>query len=499
MTVATGVACLCVAGLIVVLMAPSSAVGWADVAATWQAQPWVRGQVVFPGDNEGEMWISPHRQIWAFNLNGTLYFYDGEQRTKYEYHRSDRQITKLPLGSDDVQKALPLGALSDNKPTIGPWLFGTEKIVAQERREVVDAGRTWIDFRLTLWRGARNHAVLRVDPQTRLPVYLTAASSEESKNAYKWEFSYPTEGPTDIYALGAPRDLPVVDCMPATDAQQVLDRMAATRSRIGDFRLIIGRPAGLVIGGANDDCLPTTIVSRKGSRWRVEQREITSQVEPATARPADGDWAKWLSEEAQRHSFVPQIICDGTAVWENSERRAGHVGQWQRSGTTGPQDLLSGEDRLGNLPSAPDVKIASLVYPDLTPKRGWQFAFDAAPADAPGYVLIKRSARLAMAEPMVGHEWYYIDPAKGCAVVRIELFNLPPRAAVHPTAADTRNTIRFEGFASSPQGFWYPTVVSTESISPKPQGVQEYRKTVRYAFDFAPTLPDDLFVVGSHP
>ena len=70
------------------------------------------------------------------------------------------------------------------------------------------------------------------------------------------------------------------------------------------------------------------------------------------------------------------------------------------------QDLLSGEGNLGHINLAPYAKIASLIYPDLTPRFGWGFEFDPHPADAPGCVLIKRSAHLAKAEPTLEHDWY---------------------------------------------------------------------------------------------
>ena len=101
---------------------------------------------------------------------------------KYEFRAGDKSITKLPLGEDNAQRVLSMNALSHGKSAVGHWLFGTEKILSQERREVTEAGKTWIEFQMTLWRGDMNQATLRVDPETRLPVYLLLMSPKNAKN-----------------------------------------------------------------------------------------------------------------------------------------------------------------------------------------------------------------------------------------------------------------------------------------------------------------------------
>jgi hypothetical protein len=96
---------------------------------------------------------------------------------------------------------------------------------------------------------------------------------------------------------------------------------------------------------------------------------------------------------------------------------------------------------------------------------------------------------------MVAHEWYYLDPRRGYAVVFAELFTLPPDAEVKPQAAGSRRqTLRLEAFEKSPPGFWYPTVVhnSMASLTDQPR----IEATTRYHFDFDAKLPDELFRVG---
>lgn len=158
---------------------------------------------------------------------------------------------------------------------------------------------------------------------------------------------------------------------------------------------------------------------------------------------------------------------------------------------------------LGNLSAAPFAKWPSLLYPDLTPLPGWEFEGDMHPADAPGCVLIKRSTRVTWPPGTMGHEWYYIDPAKGYAVVRAELFNLPPGAPALPETSQFRQTIAMDEFRQSPQGFWYPTAINAAmpfgpANNPQPPGgSKQLRSAVRYHFDFETELPDALFEVDS--
>jgi len=498
--VAGTVATISVALLIVITLFPSSSVGWAEVTKAIQSQKWIRGTATYSDGKRATMWLSPDRRIWAFRSDGSFQFFDGRERAKYEYRGRNKPITKLPLGENDAQRILPVDALSQDKGAIGPWLFGTEKIVQQERREVTEAGKTWIEFQMILWRGEMNQATLRVDPTTRLPVYLLLTSPKDKTKFCKWQFDYPTDGPTDIYALGVPREIKIKSRMPSSDAQQVLDAMASSRARIGDFRLIVGHPPASVIGSVA--CYPGSVVSRKGNRWRIDScwpwgwTDLDHRAKP----PAERNWGEWFDEQLKLNPPIPLYICDGTAVWENSTFQPGTEPKWQLSQHTAPQDLMLGEG-LGLLSGAPYVKFASLLFPDLSPKPGWPFEFDPAPADAPGCFLLKRSARLATAEPLVGHEWYYVDPVKGHAVVRAELFNLPPDTPGDPKASQLRQTLRMENFKKSPRDFWYPTVVhDTRPTIPgnNRQGkgpIQRVKTTARYHFDFDADLPDSLFSI----
>jgi hypothetical protein len=495
---AATVAAACVSAL---LLLPSSSVGWEDVTTAVKSQRWIRATTTWDG-KQSTIWLSPERRVWAFLADGWSIFIDGRQQVKYEYRASDKRIAKLALGEQDLQLVAPVDFVSQ-----GLWLFGTERVVSQRRREVRESGKKWIEFDLVFWRGDMSLGTLRVDSETRLPVYLLLRADTDATKSQRYDFTYLSDGPADIYALGIPTGTMIDDRMPPKEALRVLEAIAASRGRIGDFRLVVTTAPGQ--GSPTDRS--GFIVWRKGARWRIDQCVPEAETGPA-AKPPDGQgWGDPSIEKLKLSWVGPLYLSDGQTVYENANPEALHEKPqpgaqdakpvaWRRAAHTAPRDLLSGEG-LGNMGGAPYVKIASLVYPDLSPVPGWGFEFEPRPPAASGCVLIKRSARLATDEPKVGHEWYYLDPNKGYGVVRAELFTLPADAPTDPKAAPVRQTFFLEDFQQSPQGFWYPNVIHDIAWRRPPANqkagpeVRDRTSTTHYLFDFTVALPDRLFVI----
>lgn len=484
---AASIAVAIAAAVLVLPTFPS--VSWAQVADALRAKTWIRGQITYANGNKGTLWISPERRIWAQNIDPSVSYFDGKEQVKYEYRGGDGPITKLPLGEEDAQRVLPLDAVALDQDSIGPWLFGSEKIVKQERREVKEGGASWIEFHLTMARGEMNQAVLRVDPKTKLPAYVLFTSPHNKEKVTKFEFDYPAEGPADIYAAGVKPEIAIVDRMPSKLALKVLREMAASRAKIGDFRLIVGHTMHHV--GATEVC-PGSVVSRKGDRWRVDR--CAPPVKARPEQPAAGeDWGEWAEGQLATSQVAPLFVFDGKTIWENSNFAPDDKPNWAVADHVTPQDLMSGEG-LGVLRRAYYAKFASLLYPDLTPKQGWTFEVIEAPAEAPGCILVKRSASLATAVPTDGHEWYYVDPAFGHAVVRAELFSAAAGVPATPESALSRQSLQLENFQMSPDKWWYCTLVRNTKF-PRPGMGRPNLVTARYSFDFKAALPDSLFSV----
>ena len=381
--------------------------------AAVDSKPWVHARAA---DGLSEMWQGNRPPCWAFKTRDRVMYWDEKERAKYEFRFGQNTMSKYPLAPGELDRILLIENSAGGEPRVGPWLFGTERIVSQSQREVVENGRRWIEFQLVLARGAARQAMLRVDPQTMLPVSLTSRVSENQSPTSVWVFDYPDNGPQDVYALGVPRGVTVDAHLLAADVQHVLDGMAASRDKFGNFHAIVATES-------NRYALPTYLVWRKQDRWRID---TTSPAEIARCAPfaARGPGLERLVEKAAGASTdlslvrlrraQPSIAMPAIPI---PNRSPGSPAE-----SIAPPALMSG-DRSSGLPDW--VRVPHLVYPDLTPQPGWGFEFEPAAADAPGCALLKISANLATTEPMKAHEWYWIDPAKGFAVVRCERFNLP--------------------------------------------------------------------------
>jgi hypothetical protein len=480
---------------------PRHSVGWEDVNQAVKSQKWIRASVTYLDGQQATIWMSPERGIWAYKNPDRLEFADARRDVTYDYKTSGGPVVKRRSNDEDRQRVFPID-FADKDVLLGGWLFG-EKVLEQHRREVTERGQKWIEFDLVFWRG--NRGTLRVDPQTRLPVSLTLAAPKSAGPAsWVWTFDYPSSGPGDIYALGAPATATIEDRTPTDEGARVLDGMAASRSRIGDFRLDVVTSYSTAVKTSGHRVSQEPIwdgiyrVWLKGNRWRVDH-DVPKQGR-LSQPPDEAKFASWIEKQLARCDRSSMSLCDGTAVYEDgggAPRSNREAGNWRVSSRFGPGDLFSATGSGGVVPA---VNFVAKVFPDRFGVAGWNYSFDPHPADAPGCVLWKLSARLATAQPLLGHEWYYIDPRKGDAVVRIESFSLPPDSKASADSTPFRSTVVMDDFRQSPRGFWYPLMIRETNSTADPNarpGVQEsparMTQPIRYHFDFDAKLPDSLF------
>ncbi|MBC7820460.1 MAG: hypothetical protein IAG10_26545, partial [Planctomycetaceae bacterium] len=284
-----------------------------------------------------------------------------------------------------------------------------------------------------------------------------------------------------------------------------LDGIAASRARIGNFRLIVAEEGQFILH----------VVQRKGSRWRIDYC-LPEHFGGNLDKPAqDQTWLDFYEERLKTYEQIPLYVCDGQTVFENPWPRPKTPAiTWQRSRRTAPQDLLAGEGS-GSLPGAAHVAFASQLFPDLSPRSLFQYEFDPAPEGFPDCVLFKRSTGVTWPKGATAHEWYYLDKTKGFAVARAELFSLFPNQKVQPESTKIRQTMVMKDFQKAPQGWWFaseidsslPTIAGPRPNNPvapsdtivppvdSDENVTSSKHTVRYLFDFNAALPDDLFEI----
>ncbi len=467
--------------LLALSMTHSTQTTWADVVDAIAARPWLHAR---SDDGATEMWLSDAFGVWAFKSKGRVLLWDAKQKSKYEYRIGQHRTTRYTLSPGEFERILTINDAADGVATVGPWLLGTEQIIAQQQQKIVADGQEWIEFTIELARGAAKHGTLRVDLESKLPVEMAFRATPDAEPSIKWTFDYPPDGPRDVYALGAPAGVEIEDYTVAEAPARILAEMAASRARLGDFRMLVV---------THPPHVPPYFVWHKGNRWRVDIGRLGQNPGPVAEQGADETWDAWWKRQLDDCQADPWYRCDGQAVYVSADPVAVFNGApvtWKRAPSIGPHALMSA-DRGGGLPSS--LNVVKMVYPDLTPPQGFGFEFDPHPADADGCVLFKLSARSTNPVCPQCFEWYWVDPDKGYAVVRAELFCLPDGVEPDLSKTENRQSMRMAGFRRSPQGFWYPSVIHesmpTGLVGDRPPLQHE----IRYYIDFTSKMTDSLF------
>ncbi len=181
-------------------------------------------------------------------------------------------------------------------------------VVKQERRQVSENGRQWIEYRLSFDKSnGITGVVFRVDPQTLLPQSMECVGENSPSGGpavrMKYALDYPDEGPADIYALGVPRSAKIVDRVPSPDLARVLEGVRSSRRRFADsyYAIVVET---IDMKGRSENWWQASSVHQvwcKGDCWRVEAgsrdnmqgafsgmapiRAGPHAVRPATGRP----------------------------------------------------------------------------------------------------------------------------------------------------------------------------------------------------------------------
>ena len=147
------------------------------------------------------------------------------------------------------------------------------EIIGQKSRQVVEEGKTWKEYELTVRWKARpdqpGRMWWRVDPETNLP---HTWDIEMVGGKIQHTIDYPGFGPADILALGVPATAKRVDRIPDNDLNRILSGLTIGRNRFDDY-------CGYVWG-----TLGIHRVWRKGHRWRVERGLPRIATKAAIAR-----------------------------------------------------------------------------------------------------------------------------------------------------------------------------------------------------------------------
>ena len=480
---------------------------WAQVVEAVKLKPWIHGTIELP-DGKMEEWLSLSREVAAACHGKWALFDDYKIKVRYEFRPDDGKQGTLyreslspfeTKGMRSAQDSFIAIMRGDKKLDLS--LPGTE-IVSQERRTIVEGGKSWIEYDFIthlVSRDETGHIVLRVDPNTKLPVSMTiVGNTREPDRKQLVTFDYPAEdiGPVDIYSLGVSRTSKIVDRLPSPQLADIISEVHKGQEKFGPYFAVVVNTLGqnmkpweaAWMGGQ-----PIQLVWRNGKKYRIEQVIFTDGL-PAPKPEENADMLVYFKERLKNALIIPQRVCDGEAVWVTKAEH-GKIQKdqrtikfsWEKFFDVRDSDNFNtwiGAVSLGIMPDVMAYGFPPQVSIDHETK-----IIENSPDDLPGCVLVED--RLVGNDPGGYHlSRYWYDTAHSYMLRKNEIGELQPRNG-EPSDTDTYQT---DTLAQTPSGMWYSarlrrTITGEGNPLPSP----ERPAFIWYYVDFNAKVPDSLF------
>jgi hypothetical protein len=477
---------------------------WAQVAEAVRGKPWIRLTGKTPDGEDVEAWFSFSRQVSAERHGTDSSFEDHRRGVSFRYDAREKTVYRSPEQRESSRQSfLAMGRLFSQlfraEERLDMDLPGVE-IVEQSRREIEDEGHPWVEYDLTL-RGPDDETArmtFRVDPATRLPHSMTAfANDGPQPQRMEALFSYPEQGPADIYALGVPRNAKLVDLAPGDDVQQLIDAIKRSAARFGPYRVlnVANKPGDPWYRGL------AYVVWSSGRRSRMEYG-IVEPGTPLEPPAADADQARWWNERWKALWHLPVEISDGTLEysneatpedWEEIRAVQRYSPTWKQADWPAPRWETRGAPEWPA--STPPLYLA---YPEEATRvigERLEVELDRRPAEGPAGTVLLTIWRETGQPDTVSASRYWIDPARSHLAVQTE------RATYRVDGAERVTVFRYvttvEEARESPRGIWYPTAIRYAEFGEDERPLNEFRTS--HYFDFSVELPDRLFQPGRQP
>ena len=478
-----GAAAACAVALVV--LEPLSV--WAQVVRSVEARPWIHGTANGHTGKLHEFWLSLPREVSAARHGDHLSYDDWRAGIRYEFETQKKQLIRRPLNDDGTFESIAgvFRAIFRGEDARVGDILEHHLIIEKQRRSVHEAGRNWLEYVWTLARSdnRRSHAVLRVDPDAKLPVFLQLAADKESVT---YDFDYPSNGPEDVYALGVPRDARMDDRIPSLEVSRIQRTVAAGQKDLDNYFAVV-----------YDNLQFAHLIWRKGDKWR-EESSLRREDAPPLRKPRPGeDMVLWWKDNLKHMHGHPFRVCDGSQVFEYErpqQREGSDAGKWKWIAYA-----EFGKRRDGaRLPGLCSNLIELEVYPEIGSAGRFVGETDATKATAgPGLPPNEQRNLKTLFEVNSGfarNAQSWLDPDHGFAVVRSKT-HFPPDPTPQKNAKVASIEVQveeFDEFKRTPRGIWYPTLVRRKSQKRDGTPVLGVL-TTHFAIDFNSELPDKLF------
>jgi hypothetical protein len=212
---------------------PSSA--WAQVVEAVAKKPWLQATIIDPDDDQkqGDLWFSTERSILGAKCGNQLTWIDFNRNELEKYIPEQNTIVKMKC-EGQVQAEIQFINMVLNSILSGrtdkTLDAGTRKLIHKEQMEINESGKQWIKHVFEIVdEDSFGEIDIFVNPDTQLPFRLEAVSPPAQNRkqrlvVQRWEFNYPSTGPTDIYALGVPKSAKILGTPTATNMDDLKKR-----------------------------------------------------------------------------------------------------------------------------------------------------------------------------------------------------------------------------------------------------------------------------------
>jgi hypothetical protein len=480
----------------------NTGVALGTIVESMQRMPWIHitGTTQSPRRKGPiEEWQSFDRRILVWiDPNGVISYRDYAAEAMYVYQPGTNTVTISPITDryNVASPGSPVGAIQ-------------EMIASQEQAgaQVAYDAMTYngVPARKIHIVAQEQDTTLICDRDSGLPLSIQSVATlpeTHERAVVSMVFEYPTEGPADIYALGAPADAKVVDNRPKGSAADLVEQVQ--RRFDAGFEDHIAVLLESYVNG-NETLEPARIVVmwQQGRRKRMGRYHAYNfgdrRPEMATLYPAIKDlWPNLtiadvlglISDEFAEY----QLIFDG-ATSTNWSKFSGQVNV-----QTIKPDLFqtpSMIDWLTNLAGTNPILLMS-----SGPNLQKRLETSGADPNHPGLVGFRvvttpsdSSGRLPGTTARLGSESYWFDPNRDYLLIE-RLSRNERDEGIYEFLTKTTEV------AQTPGGKWYPRIIRILSSYPAQDGLRHNTRERRILLDTSPVFEPGTFdatALGSGP
>jgi hypothetical protein len=226
---------------------------FAQVRETFNNVPWIHLTLSMKdeeiGDSEFEYWLMPERKIVAGRSNSGAFWRNYLNRQRKIYESAANTLTiYYERGEFSNENEPPWNYLNT---IFGPELLG-DLSISQHTEE--SQGELLNIYELVGNEDNRSvHFRILTGIDDNLPRSLTVQTEDTEKQRsvfVQGTCQYPDNGPEDIYDLGVPKDVTVINNLPTMEAKELVDICRRYRENFSSYIIIVigGDPSSVVSG-----------------------------------------------------------------------------------------------------------------------------------------------------------------------------------------------------------------------------------------------------------